>query len=209
MNISINKKGLDPNAPYKLSKDFKYNNNWYKDIAKEYDEISTITNEVAQELKEVCDFDNYIIGIHRTGYTDVNSEVLDDIFNNGLINNGHIMQGAQDNYIDLERTVSIISDFTLLIGSLKSAHNYKGSQGVFLVKIPKDYLDDSNENKKPIYFHDGLSVRLLPEYIHCYIPSDKEGNIKEIIKNKNYSDIHDYKNDGLLYEGSNRNNRSK
>ena len=67
MNISINKKGLDPNAPYKLSKDFKYNNKWYKDIAKEYDEISTITNEVAQELKEVCDFDNYIIGIHRTG----------------------------------------------------------------------------------------------------------------------------------------------
>ena len=42
MNISINKKGLDPNASYKLSKDFKYNNKWYKDIAKEYDEICSI-----------------------------------------------------------------------------------------------------------------------------------------------------------------------
>lgn len=209
MKIFFNKDKLDPEVPYKLIKDIKYKNKWYKGLAKGYDKISTITNKVAQELKEVCDFDNYIIGIHRTGYTMVDSEIISDVFNNGLINNGHIMQGVQDKYIDLERTVSIISDFTLLIGALKTAHNYKGSQGVFLVKIPKDYLDKNSLERKPIYSQEDITVRLLPEYIYGYMPSDKEGNITEIIRNENYSDIHNYNNDGLLYDGDKRNVRFK
>lgn len=208
MKIIIGKE-YDPNASYKLMKHHHYQSEIYREIAEGYDDISTITNKVAYELKEVCDFDNYVIGIHRTGYSNVTPEFLDDVFQNGLINNGHSMLGVQDDYMDLERTVSIISDFTLLVGVLKTGHNYKNSQGMLLVKIPKEYVDKKSPNRKPIYFRSEVSPRLLPEYIYGYIPSDREGNITEIIHNENYRDVHDYENDGLLYEGDNKRSRNK
>lgn len=208
MKIFFGKK-YDPKASYKLVKDFKYNSKWYQGIAKEYDDISVITNEVANELKDICDFENYVIGVHRTGYSNVTPEFLDDVFHNGLINNGHSMHGVQNDYINLERTVSIVSDFTLLVGVLKTGHNYKSSQGMFLVKIPKEDMNENNDSRKPIYFNSDIAPRLLPEYIYGYIPSDRDGNITKIIHNDNYKDAHDYQNEGLLYEGDNRRTRNK
>lgn len=199
MKLSLGK--YNPNAPYKLRKDFKYDNKWFKNLAKEYDEISTITNEVAKELKDVCDFQKYAIGIHRTGYSNVTPEYLDDVFNNGLINNGDAMQGVTRKYVDLEKTVSIIENYTILIGVLKTGHNYKNSDGMLLIKIPKEDIDSENPNRKPIFFNDSGIPRLLPEYIYGYIPSDKDGNIDKIVHNYNYKDKHDYSDEGLLKNG--------
>lgn len=129
MKLSLGK--YNPNAPYKLRKDFKYDNKWFKNLAKEYDNISTITNEVANELKDVCDFQKYAIGIHRTGYSSVTPEFLNDVFNNGLINNGDSMQGVARKYVDLEKTVSIIENYTILIGTLKTGIIIKIVMGCF------------------------------------------------------------------------------
>lgn len=196
--MKIDLKKYNPQAPYELCKDFEYNNKWIKELAKEYDEVSTITNEVAEELKGVCDFSKYAIGIHRTGYSSVTPEYLNDVFNNGLINNGDAMQGVDCKYVDLEKTVSLVENYTILIGLLKTGHNYKDSDGMLLIKIPKEDIDYLNSDRKAIFFNDNGTARLLPEYIYGYIPSDKNGNIDRIIHNYNYKDNHNYSDEGLL-----------
>ena len=39
----------------------------------------------------------YEVGIHLTGFTVLENEIITDIFNKGLINNGHAMNGVGKN----------------------------------------------------------------------------------------------------------------
>lgn len=59
---------------------------------------------------------------------------------------------------------------------------------MFLIKIPKEDVDEFNPNRKSIFFNDSGIPRLLPEYIYGYIPSDRDGNIDKIVHNYNYKD---------------------
>ena len=154
------------------------------------------------ELDNLYKDNDYIIGIHRTGYTYITPEIIDDIFRSGLINNGHMMQGAVAGELDIESTVSLFNDFTIFMNQLKAAHGYKNSQGVIIVKIPKSYLGQKDGEIKPIYYKDGNLHKLLPEFIYGYIPTDDKGRLGNIKHNPNYKDKHNLNDVNLEYDNS-------
>lgn len=199
------KREIDPNkyllvnSPYIDKKQkFKYN------LAKNYDELGYMSIEVGKEIEELFSNPTYMIGIHRTGYSNVNEEYIKDVFNRGLINNMDILQGVKtdDTYLDIYKTVSFMDGFITMNAELKLSHNYKGSSGCFIIKIPASYIGMSDGDVKPIYFKDKEGIKLLSEYIYGYIPCNKKGELGSIIHNPNYTDEHIYidSEDSLLYE---------
>lgn len=197
------------NKPFSLVKDAGYNNKHpFYDLAKDYDNYGFIDKKLGMELYNLFE-EGYTIGIHRTGYSKIGSvtehdipDTLKDIFHNGLKNNGDSMQGvvSDSNYISSTDTITFFKDFSIFLGQVKAAYDYKTSDGVIIVKIPSSYISETNEIAKPIYFMDGNLPRLLPEYIYGYVPVDKNGCCGDIIRNKNYKDHHDYQNNGLYYD---------
>ena len=172
------------------------------ELSKNYDEYGFMSQSLGDELDELFLDDNYSIGIHRTGYTNIDDEMLNKIFNEGLINNGHIMSGGMSGNTDIDKTVSIYEDFPLLNGQLKSAAGYKNSKGCIVVKIPKSYLGKKDGDVKPIYYQKRGIMMLLPEFIYGYIPVEKQGVLGEIIRNPRYKETHDLDCDNLFYEDS-------
>ncbi len=202
MKINFFKNNVDLDK-YLLVRDFKFNKKNKFDMirAKNLDEIGYIPKEVGKELESLFDSD-YAVGIHRVGYSNID-QTLPDIFNRGLINNGDMLCGGfQEDYIDITKTVSLMDSFLTMNGELKLAHNYKQSSGCIIVKIPYSYIGFKDGEIKPIYYQDGESIKLLPEYIYGYVPTDKEGRLGNIIHNDNYSNEHTYidSEDTLKYE---------
>lgn len=198
--------GIENNQKYKLTKEIKFENSVMKDLANEYDHFGSLSKKLGKELEKVCDFKNYAIGIHCSGYSHMGTNTINDAFTNGLKNNGNNMVGANTNRVNIGDTISWASNFTILIGMLKSVYDYKYSEGAFIIKIPKNYIEDNldfnQKPEKPIFFLGDNSIpRLLPEYIYGYIPTDQQGNLGEMVHNKNYKDIHDYKDNELLRDG--------
>ena len=177
-------------------------NEFLYNVSKGYDNYGFMSQSLGEELDSLFKDEDYIIGIHRTGYTPIDNETLGDIFNRGLINNGHIMSGGMTGTDDIERTVTLFYDFPILVGQLKAAHGYKMSEGCVVVKIPKSYLGKAEGEIKPIFYSDNGIVKLLPEFIYGYVPVNTKGELGEIIHNQQYSDIHNYNNDGLIYDQS-------
>lgn len=205
MQIRIFKK-IDPNK-YQLIKSPYLNkkNKTLFQLAKQYDEMGYMPLEVGRELEQLFLDDSYIVGIHRTGVSNVNDEYLKDIFNKGLINNMDCLQGGHymsENYLDIKKTVDLFYDPIVLNGALKTAGWYKESEGCVIVKVPKSYLGMADGEVKPIYYKDGISVKLLSEYVYGYVPVDKDGCVGSIVHNPNYTDEHVYidSEDVLLYE---------
>lgn len=132
----------------------------------------------------------YEIGIHNTGYLDVDESVLDDIFNKGLINNGHSMGGAvlTDKIPDLSLTVTKTNDFVDFINRIKKANKYKNSQGSIIFKIP------DGMSSRDIQYFDGTTYRIKPEYIVGFTRVDSNGNVLEFIENPNslFKDVDNY-----------------
>lgn len=77
--------------------------------------------ELGKELESLFD-DDCVVGIHRTGYTMVTPEFLNDVFNNGLINNGDGMQGIVQYEPDITKTVSLQNNFLLMYGQIKTCN---------------------------------------------------------------------------------------
>ena len=205
MKISIFKK-KDQNQ-YRLIKSPYLNkkNKMLVQIAKQYDGFGYMTTDLGRELENLYKDDSYIVGIHRTGYSEVNEDYLKEIFNRGLINNMDSLQGGfytDKDYLDIKKTVDLFYDPILLNGAIKSANRYKSSAGSIIIKIPKSYLGLEDGEIKPIYYKDGNSNKLLPEYIYGYLPVSGEGILGEIVHNPNYTDEHTYiDSEGtLLYE---------
>lgn len=184
----------------KSSETLKEDNEFILNLAKEYDEYGYMSEELGREIDNLFKDEDYIIGIHRTGYNYMDDKMIKSIFDKGLINNGHIMQGGISDNLDIERTVTLFNDFTILNGQLKSAHGYKGSQGCIIVKIPKSYLGKKDGKIEPIYYVDEGVNKLLPEFIYGYVPVDKEGKLDDIKRNPKYKDIHNLDNPHLLYD---------
>lgn len=209
MNLKLFNK-LDPNAEYKLIKNNKYKGKrqGLKPLAEDYDSFGFISNSLGKELENLFKDDNYIIGIHRTGYSNVTDNFIDDVFTNGLINNGDIMQGVVNSNIDIEKTVSIINRLELMVGSLKACHSYKDSEGAFIIKIPREYLDRDNQARKGIYSYseDSNTHRLLGEYIYGFVETKEKGIVSNLEKNYNYKDIHTYNDEKYIQEGAEINN---
>ena len=190
-----------------LNKKIRY----HKKLARGYDKVGYISMQLGKELEELWD-DDYVIGIHRTGYSNAN-EIIQDVFTNGLINNGDSMLGCTytkpDEMINLEKTVSVFSDLKLLVWQLKTASGYKESQGSFVIKIPKSYLGQAEGEIKPIYYKEnGLSIRLLPEYIYGYVPCDN-CNLGEMIARENIEKGHSMGLEQGLVQGQKLERRKK
>lgn len=189
---------------YRIVKEAKIKkaNKFFYKMARGYDSYGFMSKKLGEELNGLFE-DDYIIGIHRTGYTVINDSVLNDMFNNGIINNADAMLGVwQDEDVFLDKTFTFFEDFIVMYGQVKSACNYKNSQGVIIAKLPKSYLGLSDGEVKPIYFEDETGIkRLLPEFIYGYVPV-KNGVCGEIVRNYNYKNEHDYENDGLRFDGS-------
>lgn len=199
------KKDIDPNkyllinsAYIDKKQKFKYN------LAKKYDQLGYMPMEVGKEIEQLFVDSIYMIGIHRTGYSNVNEEYIKDVFNRGLINNMDLLQGGitDDTYLDIYKTVSFMDDFITMNAELKLSHNYKCSSGCFIIKIPASYIGMSDGEIKPIYFKDKEGIKLLSEYVYGYIPCNDKGELGTIIHNPNYTDEHIYidSEDSLLYE---------
>lgn len=187
----------------KSSNTLREDNEYILNLAKQYDELGYMSENLGSELDNLFVAQDYIVGIHRTGYTHMNKDVIQSIFNKGLINNGHIMQGGMSGNCDIENTVTLFSDFTIFNGQLKVAQGYKGSEGCIIVKIPKSYLGKSQGDIKPIYYKEGNINRLLPEFIYGYVPIiDVNGVLGSIQRNPNYKDQHNLDNPNLIYDDS-------
>lgn len=205
MNINIFKK-IDKDK-YQIIKSPYLNkkNKMLMKLAKQYDDFGYMSVSLGREIESLFQDESYIVGIHRTGYSEVDNEYLKEIFNHGLINNMDLLQGGihiDKDYLDIKKTVDLFYDPILLNGALKTANRYKASAGSIIIKIPKSYLGIEDGEIKPIYYKDGVSTKLLPEYIYGYVPVDKNGTLEEIIHNPNYTDNHVYiDSEGtLLYE---------
>ena len=175
-------------------------NKFLLELARDYDEVGFMSQELGEELDSLFLDDNYTVGIHRTGYNIMDDKMIQTIFREGLINNGHIMSGAVSGTQDIDKTVSMFKDFTLMNGQLKSASGYKNSLGCIIVKIPKSYLGEKEGDIQPIYYKKDGIVHLLPEFIYGYIPVSDNGVLKEIIRNPRYKDVHTLESNNLLYE---------
>ncbi len=192
------------NEPYKLIKKNRFKNKYIRTLSKKYDDYGFISKELGNELNSLLKEKGYKVGIHRTGYKNYDEEDINDLFTRGLKNYGDSMQGAQRKYVNTTKTVDFENDFTIFIGMIKTACNYKGcTTGAVIVKIPEDYIEIgiNKEPTKPIYYNDNGVMRLMPEYIYGYIPLGEKGMVGNIIRNPNYKDIHDYKPDGLILDG--------
>ena len=207
MKLDIGNK-LNYKETYKLVENIKYSKKecFIKELAEDYDSFGMIGYKVGKELEEIYkDSDRYAIGLHFTGFSNTSDEFINKIFDEGLINNQDAMLGAPAIYTDIEKTVSFVSNFTIFIGQLKSAHSYKMSEGAFLVKIPKEFLSDETPDyeKQPIYSQNEVGIRrLLPEFIYSFIPVSEDGEVVEMIKNPNYKDEHHNKaSANLIKEG--------
>lgn len=205
MQINIFKK-IDQNK-YQLTKSpyLDKKNKMLAQLAKQYDDFGYMSNHLGAEIEKLFSDNSYIVGIHRTGYSIVDEDYLKEVFNRGLINNMDLLQGGihiDDNYLDIRKTVDLFYDPIVFNGPLKAANRYKESAGCIIVKIPKSYLGIEDGDIKPIYYKDGVSSKLLPEYIYGYIPVDKDGTLGDIIHNPGYTDDHIYiDSEGtLLYE---------
>ena len=175
-------------------------NEFLNNLSLQHDNYGYMSEELGMELDRLFSDDDYIVGIHRTGYSIVDEEMLNEIFNGGLINNGHIMQGAMSGNLDIENTVSFYTDFPVLVDQLKKSFGYKNSQGSIIIRIPKSYIGKKDGEIKPIYYKTNGIVRLLPEFVYGFVPVDSEGKLGKIIRNPNYSDLHELDNDNLLYD---------
>ncbi len=119
---------------------------------------------VENELLKIFSDNNYVIGVHKTGYTPINNDVINDIFLNGLYSNGHILSGGIAGRYDIERTVNFYDNFVELSVNIKQCKGYKNSNGCIILKIPKN-MKKSNQL---FYVDSDNQVRILPEYIWLY-----------------------------------------
>ena len=185
--------------------DFK-KNKYMLGLAKDWDATGFISEQLGLELDNIIDDDEYILGIHRTGYTPISPSISDpiltDIFSKGLYNNGDIMGGGMSGNTSIEKTVSLMESALFLNMSLKTSDNYKSSCGCIIVKIPKSYLGRKEGPVLPIFYReDGVQIRLMPEFIYGYIPVDNH-RATTIIRNPNYKDKHSTVNERSVYDDS-------
>ena len=191
---------------YSILKDAEYTNirnPQLKIIAKEYDDYGYMDENVGKELDSLFADENYIIGIHRTGFAKMDSKMITDIFYHGLYNNGDAnSSGVNDGKFTITKTVSLVDNLIYAMSILKTCERYKMSKGCIIVKIPKSYIGMAPGNVQPIFYRENsYMVRLIPEFIYGYIPVFNQ-RIDKIIHNPNYKDEHSLINDNFYYDTS-------
>ena len=166
---------------------------FFYDLYKEWDDVEgDIPIELGEHLGNLIADPSVLVGIHRTGaisYPD-SVEVLESIFEKGLINNGDGSSGVFNERPEPDKTVSFVDNILNLIIMLKSS--YKDSTGAVLVGIPSEYMDENKCMRKEcfedIYDTSSGFPTIRSEFILGYLTS-VNGKYKlitkeEILQNK-------------------------
>lgn len=198
---------LDNNVKYllnmniaNLNEDDKFKRNFFESICENTDK--RLPKEIGDMLVKENNDPNYTILIHRTSRA-----MKEDLFKNGLI-----ITGGNN----LDYTTSRYDENITLVVSVINAYGYKNvynnNARCVIIKIPNTALEYTDGKTKPILYKTnniaeqggGMAVVdgeyqtvLLPEYILGTVEF-QQGKITEFVKNPNYTEIHDYKNDGLV-----------
>lgn len=180
---------------YQIPLDNKYGK-WHKKWIKEINSYGYMSENLGRELEELFKdvgyikengekiFLGYDVGIHLTGFTILTEEIIGEIFEKGLNNNGGAMQVGMKitEAPNLTSTLTFTSDIILAVNHLKKGHSYKYSQGAFIVKIPHEF----QKYYEQAQYFDGDTYRILPNYIYGFVPLKGDGIVGELIKNPNY-----------------------
>ncbi len=186
----------------KLKQEDKNRVDFFGEICKETD--GKIPKEIGEMLVKENSNPDYTILIHRTS-----KRTKEECFEQGL----PIAGGS-----DLDYTTSRYKDNMTLLINVRDAYGYKSGWGkeddarCVIMKIPNTALEYIEGETKPILFQTddiaeqggGMGVVeelkqtvLLPEYILGTVEFE-HGKMTQFVTNPNYTEIHDYKNDGLV-----------
>lgn len=179
------------NKKYKLVSRINYKSEESRKIYEEWDEELNIPYDLGIYLEKLInnqDIGNYYIGVHSSSaVTDMNAITEEDVLNNkiianicnyGLINNGDLSSGVSNRgyYNEVCNTVSKPNSIFSLLLSIKS--RYKKSRGAFILKFPKEFVDENLMLKNgmgPMVYdiRNGLQY-IKPEFILGYVGLDKD-----------------------------------
>lgn len=196
--IDLNSK-LKQGEKYLLHKYVQKDNDPYIKKTVNFDsELNCLSNRVREDLDVLFNNDDFIVGIHKIEQ----SEII-DAFENGIIDDVNYIEDESSNSISIEQIVSFYKNPSSLVKAIKQM-NLQNSEGVAVVKIPRYYINNYTFDnvEKPIYYIDKDSnFRLLPEFVYGFMSVESSGNIKGILENKKYNDIHEYSTTGLIEDG--------
>lgn len=174
------------NKKYKLVNSMGYEKKGLRSMYKEWDDVLNIPYELGKYLEDLVNGQengDYYIGVHSSGIINnwnasnddqiMSNEVIHDIFNNGLINNGDLSSGVnnENNYNNISKTVLRVKDMFHLVLNIRS--EYKGSRGGFILKFPKQYVDADLNIKDGmgtlLYDVKDKTQYIKPEFILGYV----------------------------------------
>lgn len=138
----------------------------------------TISDSLNDYLDNLLSEENVLIGIHRVGNY-FSQEMIDDIFNNGLIMTGDITRGFCSSVASLDKNIGYYSDNKIIKKELMYADTFKNSVGSILIRIP----DASLERNDDIMIEFEGITRLNPKYIVGYVPVYSNHHIDDIYFN--------------------------
>lgn len=132
------------------------------ELYKDWDSESQIPLEIGNEIESMINDPNYIFGIHRTYVFQediINSNLVQSVFHEGLINNGDLSSGAYSSCPSPSKTISFIDNMLNACILLKSS--YKNSNIAIICLFPQKYFDKNKnileEHINDIYdFIDGI-----------------------------------------------------
>lgn len=163
-----------PEAPY-LKKD---RNQMYNEMNNEIDK------KIGETLEQIYSYDEeeFVTAIHRTDLS--KNQIINEVFTKGLCY-------ENDPEPDYSNHVQIMNNFPFMLREIKYCNNYKFSQGVVILKIPKKYIGKKQTDEiLPLYYkgNDGKTY-LRPEFISAYVPV-KDRELKDVIFNTKINDIY-------------------
>lgn len=157
-----------------------------------------LSEELQDELESLFN-DDYVLGIYQS---DHNDELVKETFIRGIVNRNSFF--SQNNtQPNIKKILLPYDDFLSFSREIKKINNQRESNGIFIIKIPKENLNLKNDLPMPLYYKDTENiVRILPEYIYGYI-CRKSGATADITRNSYYRDIHEYiPSNNMIYDVS-------
>ncbi len=144
---------------------------FFYDLVSGWDSKCYLTRSAGEYINEQMNSVDNVLAIHRTNLGEIEdrdglpfNSNLNSIMSEGLINNGHGMQGAFDANPSLALTTSPIKGFSDLINLVSS---YKSNNVIVLLQFPKELVSDdlSFKTKEPFYNKRGNLNYIDPNYI--------------------------------------------
>ena len=166
----------------KINKYDKYE--FFFDLAHGWDEQCNLSRTAGEQINTFMRDESNVTAIHRTDVGRIttkeglpNNKNINSIMNEGLINNGHAMQGAYTDIPPLSLTTSPLITFGDLINLVGS---YKNNNVTIILQYPRELVTDdlhftSEELGKKFYSGEGKEHVIEPEYVMGVIVKSKDG----------------------------------